>query len=356
VLLDVRELDHLGDVEIDSLKDVTETFAFRANDYYAGLINWNDPHDPIRRLIVPSAAELSGSGQLDPSNEAANTQLRGLQHKYPDTALLLVTDQCAAFCRYCFRKRLFDSNSREANRSVGKGIEYIASHPEITDVLLTGGDPLTLPISRLVEIVDAVSAVPHVRTIRIGSKLPAFNPYRILDDAALISLVRKQALRGKRLYFMCHFDHPRELTPAAVAAVRLLHENGAVCVNQCPVSAGINDDVDVLTELLQRCTEAGCPQYYMFQCRPTMGNSTFSVPITRGFEMFSQARSRVSGLSRRARFCMSHASGKVEIVGLDDKLVYARYHRAKNPADENRMLLLKRDDEARWLDDLAPAV
>jgi KamA family protein len=304
--------------------------------------------------VVPSLAELGAEGALDPSDEAANTQLRGLQHKYSDTALLLVTDQCASFCRYCFRKRLFRPGSREANRHIEAGIEYIRAHEEISDVLLTGGDPLTLATSRLAEIIGMLSAIPHVRTIRIGSKIPAFNPYRISEDSEFLAMVREHASAGTAIYVMCHFDHPRELTVAAQRAIRLLGENGAQCVNQCPITQGINDDADVLAELFTRCTEIGCPQYYAFQCRPACGNSAFSVPIVRAFELFSAARSRVSGLSRRARFCMSHASGKIEVVGVDEASVFMRYHRAKDPTNENRVMVMKRNDDARWFDDLVP--
>jgi lysine 2,3-aminomutase len=354
VLIDVRDLEQISPLDTSDLSDVTATFAFRANDYYMGLVDWTDESDPIRRLIVPTVNELDATGLLDASDEAANTQMVGLQHKYSDTALMLVTDQCAGFCRYCFRKRLFLPGAREANREIRGSLDYIASHPEITDVLLTGGDPLTLPTHRIEAIVDALSVIPHVRTVRIGSKVPAFNPFRISEDASLMAMVKRHADQGLRIYFMCHFDHPRELTEPALAAIRSLQDAGGVCVNQCPVSIGINDDVDVLVELFQRCTEAGCPQYYAFQCRPTAGNSSFATSLVRGFELVAAARSRVSGLSRRARYCMSHASGKVEIVGVDDRYIFARYHRAKNPADENRMMVFHRDDEAGWLDDLVP--
>jgi lysine 2,3-aminomutase len=326
---------------------------FRANDYYLGNIDWDDPHDPIARLILPSLDELRGQGYEDPSDEASNTKLVGLQHKYEDTALLLVTDQCAGFCRYCFRKRLFqEGQRRETTKDVGPGLDYISAHPEIHDVLLTGGDPLTLPASRLIEIVDAVRAIPHVKTIRIGSKMPAFNPSRILHDTVLQRGLEK-ASKDVALYIMCHFDHPRELTGVARDAIKTLRELGAQCVNQCPITAGVNDSVDVLAELLEECSLAGCPQYYVFQCRPAVGNASFVVPIVRAYTMFEQACSRVSGLSRRARFCMSHSTGKIEIVGLDNERIYATYHRAKRWADQYRMLVMKRDDTATWWDQLS---
>ncbi len=352
-LTDVRGIEQLSSDELDSLRPVTDRYAFRASSSYLGLIDWSDSEDPIRRLIVPSPDELCEFGTLDASDESANTKLQGLQHKYSDTAVLLVTDQCAGFCRYCFRKRLFLPGSREASRRVDEGLDYIRAHPEITDVLLTGGDPLTLPTSRLGEIIEAVREIPHIHTVRIGTKVVAFNPYRILDDHDLQAILRSHASDGGRIYVMCHFDHARELTPAAVKGIRVLRSLGVMCANQCPLTRGINDDVVTLAELFQACTDAGCPQYYIFQCRPTAGNGSFKIPLLRAFRLVSEARSRVSGLSRQARFCMSHATGKIEVVGYDDEHVYARYHRAKYPSDEGKMIVLARDDEAYWLDQFA---
>lgn len=350
----VRDLADHG-VSADDATRVSERFAFRANDYYLGLIDWSDPHDPIRRLIVPDPAELDEFGSLDASDEAANTMARGLQHKYADTALMLVTDQCGGFCRYCFRKRLFLPGSRGSNRHTAAALAYIEEHPEISDVLLTGGDPLTLSTARLRGTLRALAEIEHVRTIRIGSKMLAFNPYRVLDDPLLQAELLRTVTSGTSVYVMAHFDHPRELTEEAVAAVATLRRLGVIVLNQCPITAGINDDADVLAELFHRCTEAGCPQYYVFQCRPTIGNRSFEVPLVRSFELVNAARTQVSGLSRRARLCLSHATGKVEVVGVDDEHIYARYHRAKDPADEGRMLVLERDDGAYWLDQLMPA-
>ncbi|MBC7265580.1 MAG: KamA family radical SAM protein [Coriobacteriia bacterium] len=356
VLIDVRALKHIGRADLQTLSEVTARFPFRASDYYLGLIDWTDPHDPIRRLIIPDPKELSDFGNPDASDEASNTPLPGLQHKYPDTALLLVTDQCAAFCRYCFRKRLFQTDNRETVRDMSAGIEYIRQHTTITDVLLTGGDALALPTPQLQTIIEALTQIRHVHTIRIGSKMLAYNPARPLSDTRLHSLIRKTIAAGKNVYLMCHFDHPREFTPLALEALSVFREIGVECLNQCPVTAGINDDATVLADLLQQCTDAGCPQYYFFQCRPTSGNTGFVIPITRAFSLIDEARARVSGLSRRVRYCLSHATGKVEVVGLDPERIYARYHRAKNPGDEGRMLVFQRDDMATWLDDLVPVI
>jgi KamA family protein len=351
----VDELSALSAEERTSLQRVADRYAFRANDYYLGLIDWSDPEDPIRRLIVPREDELSEFGRLDASDEAANTILPGVQHKYRDTCLMLVNEICGGYCRYCFRKRLFMQDNHEVARDHAPAIDYIAGHPEITDVLLTGGDPLIMSTPRLADLLGRLREIPHVRTIRIGSKLPAFNPYRILDDPSLVELLGERSGPSGRIYLMTHFDHPREFTQQAVEAIRRVTEAGAMCVNQCPVVRGVNDDAEVLRELFETATDVGCPQYYVFQGRPTAGNEPYEVPLVRGWELFTQARAAVSGLSRRARFAMSHASGKVEVVGVDDEHIYLRYHRAKDLADEDRVLVMERDDEAYWLDQLVPA-
>ncbi len=352
---DVADLaPYVGPEESARLKKVSERYAFRANDYYLGLIDPDRDDDPIRRLVVPSIAELSEFGRLDSSDECANTPLPGLQHKYRETAVLLVTDHCGGLCRYCFRKRLFLERSAETRGDVSDAVGYIGRHTEIRDVLVTGGDPLTLAAPRLGAILDELCRVPHVERIRIGSKLPAFDPFRILDDPSLQAVLADCASR-RRLYVMCHFDHPRELTTPALAVIALLTSLGIGCVNQCPITRGVNDDARTLADLFERCTNAGCPQYYVFQCRPAVGNSSFEIPITRGFELVAEARTRVSGLSRRARYCLSHSTGKIEVVGMDERRIFARYHRAKDPAEEGRMLLLKRDDTAYWFDQLEDA-
>lgn len=335
-----------------TLDVVAERFAFRANDYYLDLIDWNDPADPIRRLVIPDAAELDDWGELDVGDEAANTVVHGLQHKYRDTVLVLTTANCAAYCRYCFRKRLFMRHNEETARDLGPAYEYVARHPEITDVLLSGGDPLVLSTDRLAPIVRRFAGIPHVRTIRIGSKVPAFNPYRLLDDEALQDLVAQVTAGGTAVYLMAHFDHPRELTALACNGIRAMRQAGANMVNQCPIVRGVNDDAEVLADLFEAATELGMPQYYLFQGRPTAGNEPYEVPLVRGWRLFDAARRRCSGLSRWVRFVMSHASGKIEVLGVDDQHIYLRYHRARDAADESRIMVARRNDQAGWFDEL----
>jgi KamA family protein len=242
----------------------------------------------------------------------------------------------------------------EVSIDVSRGIEYIRRHPEIDNVLLTGGDPLLMATRRLRDIFARLREIPHVRIIRIGTKMPAFNPWRVLDDPELLEAISTYSLPDRRIYVMAHFDHPRELTSHAVKGIQALQKAGAIVVNQCPLIRGINDDPKVLRTMFEKLSYIGAPQYYVFQGRPTAGNAPYEVPIVEGYFVVEQAKRRVSGLAKRARFTMSHETGKIEIVGVDERHIYMRYHRAKNPADEGRFMVFERDDEAFWLDQLRP--
>ena len=281
----IRRLDQVPEIpsdELARLQPVTEEYVFRANDYYLRLIDWNDPDDPIKQLIIPRQEELNDWGRLDASNEGAVTVARGVQHKYVDTVLLLCNEVCGAYCRYCFRKRLFMDDNDEVTNDVSAGLAYIAEHPEVSNVLLTGGDPLLMSTRRLVEIFEALRGIEHVRIIRIGSKMPAFDPWRVRRDEELQAAFRKYSTPERRIYLMAHFDHPRELTDDAIAGIDTCLRNGVICVNQCPLIKGINDDPDVLAEMYSRLSYIGCPPYYLFQGRPTAGNEPYEVPIVQG--------------------------------------------------------------------------
>ncbi len=351
---DIDKIPNIPPEEREKLKKVAEKYVFRANDYYLGLINWDDPKDPIKQLIIPREEELSDWGKLDASNEAAVTVTKGVQHKYPETVLLLCNEVCGAYCRYCFRKRLFMDENDEVTNDVSEGLRYIAEHPEVTNVLLTGGDPLLMSTRRITEILEKIRAIPHVKIIRIGSKMPAFDPWRILNDEPLQAALRKYSEPRRRIYLMAHFDHPRELTDAAVNGIDCFIKCGVICVNQCPLIKGINDDPMVLSTMFRQLSWMGCPPYYLFQGRPTEGNEPYEVPIVRGWEIFREALRYGSGLARRPRYAMSHETGKIEILGVDAKHIYLRYHRAKDAALRGRFMVYKRNDDAYWLDQLEP--
>ena len=337
-----------------ALAPVVDRYKFRATDYYLSLIDWNDPDDPIRRIVIPQVAEMEPFGDLDASNEQGNYVAPGTQHKYSSTAVLLCNEVCGAFCRFCFRKRLFQDDNDEVVTDVSEGIKYIRRHKEITNVLLTGGDPLLLSTRRLENVIRSVREIDHVKIIRIGTKMPSFNPWRIIDDPELLTMLARYSTPTRRIYMMTHFNVIQELTRPAIEAMVLLKQAGVEAVNQTPLLGGVNDTPERLAKLMQRLSYIGVPPYYIFQCRPTEGNKQFAVPLVRAHRIFREAKRRVSGLAKRARMVMSHESGKVEIVGLTDSRIYMRYHRARHATDDERFLIYRRDDKAYWLDDLVP--
>jgi len=352
-LTQIDQLEHLSEAEKAELEPVTEKFDFRCNEYYLSLIDWDDPDDPIRRIIIPGLHELEEWGRLDPSNEDSYSVMPGLEHKYHSTVLMLVSNVCEGICRYCFRKRLFIGCQSEYLQDQQAAFEYIRQHSEITNVLLTGGDPLVLSAAKLEEIIRELTAIEHVRIIRIGTKVPAFNPYRILEEPALPEMIEKYGTDRKKIYIMTHFNHPRELTDAAVRAVNILQRAGAVVANQMPLINGVNSDPEVLAELLASLSFVGAVPYYIFQCRPALGNKAFTVPIEHGYEIIEQAKSLVSGLAKRVRYVMSHTTGKIEIVGKTEDSVYMKYHRAADDFESGRFLVLSSNPNAYWLDDYA---
>jgi lysine 2,3-aminomutase len=352
----IDQLNHASRTEKEELKEVTDWFAFRGNDYYLSLIDWNDPDDPIRTIIIPSRRELDEWGRLDPSDEESYRVMPGLEHKYNSTALLLVSNVCEGICRYCFRKRVFMQRQNEYLRDIPAAMQYISGHEEITNVLLTGGDPLALNASKLENIIRRLRDIEHIEIIRIGTKMPAFNPYRIIEQPALLEMIEKYSTRQKKIYLVTHFIHPRELTDAAVEAVNLLQKAGAVVANQTPLIKGVNDDPEVLADLLARLSFIGAVPYYIFQCRPALGNRAYTVPIEQSYEIIEQAKARVSGLAKRVRFVMSHSTGKIEIVGKAENCVYFKYHRAANDADSGRFLVCQSNPDAYWLDDYAEMI
>lgn len=347
----LEQIPQLSRREKHRLQEVSEKFVFRTNDYYQSLINWDDPHDPIRRIVMPDVQELDDWGQLDASNEERYTKVRGLEHKYTSTALLLVNEVCAAYCRFCFRKRLFMNDNDEVTKDISEGLTYIQTHKEITNVLLTGGDPLIMSTSKLEPIISKLREIEHVQVIRIGTKVPAFNPFRILNDPSLLEMIHTHSGNDKKIYIMAHFNHVRELTPQAIGGLNLLMQAGAIVVNQTPLIRGVNDSPEALAELFNKLSFIGVPPYYVFLCRPTLGNHTYSVPIEEGYRIFEEARSRCSGLAKRARLVMSHETGKIEFIGLTEEHSFFKYMRAAEMDDSARLLMFKRNPQAYWFDD-----
>ena len=354
-LTKLEQIPQLTESEREEMQQVNDKFVFRTNDYYQSLIDWDDPNDPIKRIIMPDVKELNEWGELDASNEEKYTKVHGLEHKYTSTALLLVNEVCAAYCRFCFRKRLFMNENDEVTKDISQGIEYIKNNKEINNVLLTGGDPLILSTSKLEPIIQQLREIDHVKIIRIGTKVPAFNPFRIINDPSLLKMFHKYSTAQKKIYIMAHFNHPRELTSQAIEGLNALMDSGVTLVNQTPMVKGVNDDPDVLAELFSKLSFIGVPPYYVFLCRPTLGNEAYSVPVEKGYEIFEKSRIRCSGLAKRARLVMSHESGKIEVVGMTDDQIFFKYARAANSEDNARFLAFYRNPDANWFDDYEEA-
>jgi lysine 2,3-aminomutase len=357
----ISDVPQLTPEEVKTLEKVTKQFPFGANTYYLGLINWGDKADPIRRMIIPSVEEIEDSnwGAIDPSDEASYTVAPGLQHKYADTALFLLSNLCGGRCRYCFRKRLFmEHRDYEILKDYRPAIEYISHHKEINNILLTGGDPLRLRTSALEEVVSALRGIDHVGIIRIGTKMPVYDPFRVIDDPELPRLIKKFSNAQKRLYFMLHFSHPHEITKESTEAVDILVNSGAILCNQNPLLHGVNDNPDVLAELYKKLSYMGVSPYYTFQDRPALGNKPYAVPLVKGYEIIQEAKRKCSGTAKRAIFAMSHKLGKLEVVGLDNLHIYFRYHRAPKLTDVGKLVVALRNDEGYWFDDfeLSPFV
>jgi len=346
-----EQLDELSDKERNELRKVCEKYAFRANEYYISLINWDDPDDPIRRIVIPETAELEMWGDLDASDEKKYTKVHGLEHKYEHTAILLVNDVCGGYCRFCFRKRIFMNINDEIERDITEALKYIREHKELNNILLTGGDPLVLSTGRLEKIIGSIREIDHVTIIRIGSKMTAFNPYRILNDLSLLKMLERYSTPEKKIYLMAHYNHPRELTEESIKAIHMVQKAGVITVNQTPLIRGVNDSPEVLAELLDKLSFIGVPPYYVFQCRPTQGNRHLAVPVESAYEIHEQAKMMGSGLAKRSRMVMSHTLGKIEILGLTKDNIIFKFHRSAEPGEKARVIICRRNPEAYWYDD-----
>jgi len=341
----------LSSDEKEQLTQVVQAHPMRVSPYYLSLIDWNDPHDPIREIAVPSLDELNLEGVYDTSGEAENTKMPGLQHKYAETALILATNRCATYCRHCFRKRLVGLPTAEIVSRFEDAADYIAKHEEINNVLISGGDPLVLSNEVIETFLEALSKIDHLRFIRFGSRTPVTLPSRF-SDPELLALFKKYSQIDRRLYIVTQFNHPREITPQSVTAVNNLLKAGVLLSNQTVLLRGVNDDPDTLATLMNRLVSIGVAPYYVFQCRPVKRVKThFQVPICKGVKIVEQAKANCNGHSKRFKYVMSHKTGKVEILGILDDEVYFKYHEAKNRENLGVMFKRRVDGKAGWLDD-----
>lgn len=262
--------------------------------YFISLIRPDDPHDPIRRQVIPTDAELVPYTAMmeDSLAEDRHSPVPGLVHRYPDRVLMLVTTQCASYCRYCTRSRIVGDPSAQFSRAEYDAMfAYIEKTPQIRDVLLSGGDPLTLAPKLLEDLIARLRAIPHVEIIRIGSRVPVFMPMRV--DAALCDMLA----RYHPLWFNIHVNHPNEITPELAAATDQLSRAGIPLGNQSVLLAGVNDCVHIQRQLVQDLLRIRVRPYYLYQCDLVEGAGHFRTPVSKGIEIMEGLRGHTSGFS-----------------------------------------------------------
>lgn len=265
--------------------------------YYFSLIDPNDPADPVRLQSVPSVHELAGAtgadGEDDPLDEDRDSPVPGLTHRYPDRALIVTTHVCTMYCRFCTRKRAtmkrggWDAISRNDLRM----IEYVREHPEIHDVIVSGGDPLTLPLEKLEFFLENLGAIPHVGVVRVGTRVPVTLPQRLDDDALLDVLARTD-----KVWIQTHFNHPREITPESRRACDRLRARGMPVNNHSVLLRGVNDSLATQRALCQALLRIKVRPYYLFHCDPVTGAGHFRTPVWTGIEIIEGLRGHTSGL------------------------------------------------------------
>jgi len=265
----------------------------RITPYYASLLDPTDPSQPLRRTVVPVSQELILSpGELeDPLSEVHDSPVPLIVHRYPDRVLFLVTNFCSAFCRYCTRTHMVANQNKihSSQAEWDRAIEYIREHTEVRDVLLSGGDPLTLSDSRIEYLLSRLRQIPHVEIIRIGSKVPVVMPQRITRD--LVRMLKKY----HPLLMSIHFTHPDEITPEVIDACNRLADAGIPLGSQTVLLKGINDDAAVFMKLTHELLKIRVKPYYLYQCDPIPGSAHFRTPLDTGLDIIRNLRGFTSG-------------------------------------------------------------
>jgi lysine 2,3-aminomutase len=296
-----------------ALEQVAARYAVAITPAMAALIDPDDPDDPIARQFVPDPAELVAQPQerADPIGDDAFSPIEGIVHRYPDRVLLKLVYTCPVYCRFCFRREMVGPEGRPGltARQRAAAYDYIRAHPQIWEVILTGGDPLVLPASRLRKAVDALAAIDHVKIIRIHTRVPAVAPERI--TAEVIDALKA---RGKATYVVLHANHPRELTPAARAACAQIVDAGIPMLSQSVLLKGVNDDAEVLAELMRAFVACRIKPYYLHHADLAPGTAHLRTSIAAGQELMRGLRGRISGLCQPAYVLdIPGGAGKVPI-------------------------------------------
>jgi len=275
------KIGHLGDL-------VDYPFSLLVPKYYADLIDWNDSDDPLRKMILPDKLEhiVKDYELEDPIGDLAHSPTPGIVHRYPDRCLLMLTNICAIHCRFCFRKNILDKNSAHLE----KALTYIRTHPEIWEIILSGGDPFMLTDYLLQKVIAKLREIPHVKMIRFHTRTPAVYPQRVTTEL-LTSLTS-----ARPCAVVLHVNHPTEITKEFIEAVHNMQNTGALLLSQTVLLKGVNDDVKTLAKLFKKLVECGVKPYYLHHLDLTKGTNHFRISVARGKEIMQKLRGHISGL------------------------------------------------------------
>lgn len=282
----------LTEEEKQALSYAGKRLAVRITPHFLSLMDPEDPRDPLRLQVIPRAGEISTYPEelADPCGEEKDTKVPGLVHRYPDRVLLLCTDRCATYCRYCTRSRLVSgSGSHHLHTDFNAAYQYLREHQEIRDVLLSGGDPLLLPNERLDNILTTLRSIPHLELLRIGTRVPIMLPQRVTPE--LCAMLRRHA----PLFISIHCNHPRELCPEAQEALGLMADHGMPLGCQSVLLQGINDTAKIQMELCHRLLQCRVRPYYLYQCDLAPGTRHFRTKIQTGLDIIEHMRGFTSG-------------------------------------------------------------
>jgi lysine 2,3-aminomutase len=341
--------------EEQKMASIIERYPMCVNQYYFSLIDTSDRNGAIMRMAIPDLAESLEGGKADTSGEFDNTVVRGMQHKYRQTALILSTTQCAMYCRHCFRKRMVGMDGEEAAKYLPVMADYVRAHKEINNVLISGGDALLNSNEVLEKYLQYFTAISNLEFIRFGSRIPVVLPQRIYEDEALLELFRKYGAK-KSLYIVTQFNHPREITPESIRAVQALQSAGCTVRNQTVLLRGVNDKPETLALLMNELAMYQVLPYYVFQCRPASGvKHQFQVPLPEASRIVEEAKRGMNGQAKSFHFVLSHPTGKIEILGAYGKEMLFKYHQAKHAEDDSRIFSLPVSDGQCWLEEIPPA-
>ncbi|QEN08337.1 KamA family radical SAM protein [Oceanispirochaeta crateris] len=285
-VIDVKNIDDLA------FLSKSRKLPLRITPYYASLLDKQGSDSPIAKTVVPSKLELivSEGEESDPLHEDSMCPVPNLVHRYPDRTLLLSTGFCSVYCRYCTRSHMVLKDKKHfGTKAWSDSIDYIRNNPEVRDVIISGGDPLTINDKHLELLVSSIRAIPHVEIIRIGTKVPIVLPQRITKN--LVKMLKKY----HPLYLSIHVTHPDEITPEVAEAVTRLADAGIVLGSQTVLLKGVNDSVEVMKELMLKLLKIRIRPYYIYQCDPIPGSSHFRTPVSKGLEIIQGLRGFISG-------------------------------------------------------------